>query len=76
VEGTRYHALRNNCIAFADFIVRVLTGGAVRGAPLIFDALVGQVRALAEPRLHVLRLNLLRSALAVFCPFGFSFLQC
>lgn len=43
--GTMYHALRNNCICFADFVVRVLTGGAVRGAPLIFDALVGQVGA-------------------------------
>lgn len=38
-----YHAAANNCIAVADFLARVLTGGAVRGAPLVFDALVGCV---------------------------------
>ena len=42
-EGRPYQALLNNCIAFADFAVRVLTGGAVRSAPLLFDALVGRV---------------------------------
>lgn len=42
-QAGRYHALRSNCIAFADYACRVLTGGAVRGAPLIFDLLVGQV---------------------------------
>ena len=40
-----YHALQSNCIAFADYAVRVLTGGRVRSAPLIFDLLVGQVGA-------------------------------
>lgn len=44
-EATPYHALRSNCICFADFAVRVLTGGAVKCAPLIFDLLVGQVCA-------------------------------
>lgn len=44
-ESTDYHALQNNCIAFSDFAVRVLTGGVVRNAPIIFDAVVGQVRA-------------------------------
>ena len=29
-QRQRYHALTCNCIAFADFVVRVLTGGAVR----------------------------------------------
>lgn len=42
-EGRRYHALRNNCLGFADFVVRVLTGGRVKNAPLIFDCLVGEV---------------------------------
>lgn len=43
-QAGAYNALRSNCIAFADYAVRVLTGGAVRGAPLAFDLLVGQVR--------------------------------
>lgn len=43
-EGNPYHALKSNCICFADFVVRVLTGGAVKCAPLIYDLLVGQVR--------------------------------
>ncbi|EFN56517.1 expressed protein [Chlorella variabilis] len=56
--GTMYHALRNNCICFADFVVRVLTGGAVRGAPLIFDALVGQVPVADSPLLALLELTM------------------
>jgi hypothetical protein len=49
-----YHALRNNCIAFADAAVRVLTGGLVRGAPLLFDAFVGRVPDPDPPLLPLL----------------------
>lgn len=42
-EANPYHALKSNCICFADFAVRVLTGGAVKCAPLVFDLMVGQV---------------------------------
>jgi len=37
-----YQPLFRNCSMFADFIVRLLTGGAVRSAPLIFDLVTGQ----------------------------------
>ncbi|GAB4818448.1 hypothetical protein N2152v2_005494 [Parachlorella kessleri] len=53
-ERQPYQALRNNCIAFADFCVRVLTGGAVRSAPLIFDAVVGKVPPQDSPLLGFL----------------------
>ncbi|KAL4451457.1 hypothetical protein ABPG75_007119 [Micractinium tetrahymenae] len=53
-EATPYHALKSNCICFADFAVRVLTGGAVKGAPLIFDLLVGQVPPVDSPLLTLL----------------------
>ena len=43
VESRLYNAFLNNCIQNTDFLVRVLTGGAVRNAPLIFDALCGHV---------------------------------
>ena len=42
-QSLPYHALKTNCIAVADFVVRVLTGGAVRSAPLIYDRVVGEV---------------------------------
>ena len=43
LQGKPYHALKNNCIAAADFLVRVLTAGAVKSAPLIYDLLAGDV---------------------------------
>ncbi|KAI3427229.1 hypothetical protein D9Q98_007164 [Chlorella vulgaris] len=55
-ESTDYHALQNNCIAFSDFAVRVLTGGVVRNAPIIFDAVVGQVPPVESPLLGLLAL--------------------
>ena len=46
-----YQALKNNCIAFADFITRVLTGGRVRNAPLIFDHVAGKIPLVDSPML-------------------------
>jgi hypothetical protein len=53
-ESRPYHALARNCIAFADFAVRVLTGGRVRGAPLVFDLLCGTVPDADSPLLPLL----------------------
>lgn len=50
-----YQALRNNCIAFADFIVRVLTGNRVRSAPLIFDPVVGKYPEIDSPLLPLIQ---------------------
>ena len=43
VQSRAYHAMLNNCIATADFLARALTGGSVRGVPLLYDLLCGQV---------------------------------
>lgn len=53
--GKAYHAMRNNCIAFADFIVRILTGNKVRSAPHIFDLIVGVVPQVDSPMLPLLQ---------------------
>ena len=53
-ESRPYHALRNNCIHFADFCVRVLTGGAVRGAPLLYDLICGTVLPAPDPPMLVM----------------------
>eukprot|EP00887_Chlorella_sp_A99_P001331 scaffold14.g1331.t1 len=50
-RDTLYHAIFENCIAFADFMVRLLTGGGVCGAPLLFDALAGRVPPQDPPML-------------------------
>ena len=50
-EGRPYHAFANNCIQNCDFLVRALTGGAVRGAPLLYDALCGRVPPQDAPML-------------------------
>lgn len=50
-ESRPYHAFANNCIQTTDFLVRVLTGGRVRSAPLIYDALCGSVPAQGNPML-------------------------
>lgn len=54
VEKKRYQALKNNCIAFADFIIRVLTRNEIRSAPLIFDPLVGRYPEVDSPFLPLL----------------------
>lgn len=48
-ESRPYHILRNNCIHFADAMVRLLTGGSVRSAPLIYDLVCGEVPAVDPP---------------------------
>lgn len=53
-EKKPYQALKNNCIAFADFMVRVLTQNGVRSAPLIFDPLVGRYPEVDSPLLPLL----------------------
>jgi len=56
VSKKKYHALRRNCIAFADFIVRVLTKGKVKHATLMFDAVCGHVPEQDSPLLQMLYL--------------------
>jgi hypothetical protein len=51
-----YQVLTNNCIAFADFICRCLTGNKIKNAPLIFDALVGNVPKVDSPLLPLIYL--------------------
>lgn len=53
-EARPYHALRNNCIAFADFAVRVLTGSTIKSAPLVFDIVAGKVPPQDSPLLAFL----------------------
>ncbi|EIE18522.1 hypothetical protein COCSUDRAFT_54913 [Coccomyxa subellipsoidea C-169] len=50
-QSRQYHALTNNCIQNTDFFIRALTGGAVRNAPLVHDALCGHVPAQDNPML-------------------------
>ena len=55
--GTKkYHVVHNNCIHACDFLVRVLTGGLVRSAPLIYDALCGEYPPIDPPMLMMLPL--------------------
>ncbi|GLI66386.1 hypothetical protein VaNZ11_010177 [Volvox africanus] len=58
VESRPYNALRNNCIHFADALVRVLTAGAVRSAPLLYDMSCGSVPAVDNPMLLMMQLML------------------
>ena len=53
-ESRQYHAMKNNCIHFADFAVRLLTAGRVRGAPLLYDLHAGQVPPVDNPMLHLM----------------------
>ncbi|GLC68606.1 hypothetical protein PLESTF_000713400 [Pleodorina starrii] len=57
-ESRPYHALTNNCIHFADAAVRLLTAGAVRGAPLLYDIKCGSVPAVDNPMLLMMQLML------------------
>ena len=50
-QSRQYHAFTNNCIQNTDFFIRALTGGAVRNAPLVHDALCGHVPAQDNPML-------------------------
>lgn len=52
----RYHAIKNNCINFADFFTRILTQGAVLGAPLLYDAICGSIPAQDNPLVVMLML--------------------
>lgn len=54
--GKAYQVMKNNCIAFADFIVRCFTGNAVKNAPLLFDYLVGKVPEQDSPLLPLLQM--------------------
>ena len=51
VQSRQYHAMLNNCIQNCDFLVRALTGGSVRSAPLVYDALCGRVPPQDNPML-------------------------
>lgn len=52
----KYQALRRNCIAFADFMIRVLTHNHVKHAPLVFDVMCGKVPQTDSPLLHMVYL--------------------
>ena len=51
-----YSVIRNNCIAVADFVVRVLTGNRVKNSPLVFDKIVGTVPEIDSPMLPMLQM--------------------
>eukprot|EP00884_Botryococcus_braunii_P022100 jgi/Botrbrau1/8574/Bobra.0359s0037.1 len=51
MEGRKYHAILNNCMQNSDFLLRVLTGGLVKDAPLVYDVLCGQVPERDSPLL-------------------------
>ena len=55
-SAKKYHVIHNNCIHACDFLVRVLTGGIVRSAPLIYDALCGDYPDVDPPMLMMLPL--------------------
>jgi hypothetical protein len=57
-QAQPYHAVLSNCIQSSDFLVRVLTGGRVRGAPIIYDKLCGHVPPLDSPLLLMLQLTM------------------
>ena len=50
-RGRNYNAFVNNCVQATDFFVRIMTKGAVCHAPLLFDALCGQVPEQDPPML-------------------------
>jgi hypothetical protein len=55
-DARKYHVVHNNCIQNADFLVRVLTGGLVKNAPLIYDVMCGNVPTVDPPMLMMLPL--------------------
>ncbi|GFR51126.1 hypothetical protein Agub_g13479 [Astrephomene gubernaculifera] len=55
-ESRPYHAIRNNCIHFADVLVRLMTGNNVRGAPLLYDMVCGAVPPVDNPMLLMMQL--------------------
>jgi len=61
----KYHALDNNCIHNTDFLVRVLTGGLVRSAPLLYDAHAGKVPKEDPPMLVMIGFILKRTWFSV-----------
>lgn len=58
LQAQRYSLLRTNCMSAADFLVRVLTLGRARNAPLAYDLLVGQVPAQDSPMVALMTLTL------------------
>lgn len=57
-RSRNYHAVLNNCVHFADFMVRLLTG--VESSPLIYDALCGEVPAAESPLFFMIQMMLQR----------------
>ena len=43
IESSSYHALWRNCIHAADLLLRVMTGGALRNGPILYDLIAGEV---------------------------------
>ena len=50
----QYNVIECNCIAFSDFVTRILTNGAVKNVPLIYDHLVGTVPSVDNPMLSTM----------------------
>jgi hypothetical protein len=50
-QSQQYHAFANNCMQNTDFLVRTLTGGQIRNAPLVYDELCGSVPPQDNPML-------------------------
>ncbi|CAL8466015.1 g5551 [Coccomyxa elongata] len=50
-QSRLYHTFANNCIQNTDLFIRALTGGEIRNAPLVYDALCGHVPAQDNPML-------------------------
>jgi len=61
MQARPYHAVTNNCLHFADALLRVLSDGAVQGACLLYDALCGAPPAAESPILLLMQLMLGRS---------------
>ncbi|KAG2493415.1 hypothetical protein HYH03_008540 [Edaphochlamys debaryana] len=55
-EAQKYHAILRNCIHFADVAVRLLTAGAVRAAPQLYDNVCGAVPPVDNPALMFMQL--------------------
>ncbi|KAL6756726.1 hypothetical protein V8C86DRAFT_2643587 [Haematococcus lacustris] len=55
-EARPYNALTNNCIQFADALARILTGGAVCSAPLLYDLLAGTLPAVDHPMVMMMQM--------------------
>jgi hypothetical protein len=57
-QSRHYQAINNNCIHFAEFMARLLTGGRAAGAVHAFDVLCGSAPQQELPMLMMLQMML------------------